>query len=365
MSKVCLFINSLKSGGAERQLCLLASLLADNSIDVCLVTISNSKDHYICSDKVKRKSICRDIDPRFIKVIKVFLFFFFFKGDCIISYCQRNNYYLLKSLSFRHNRPHVICSERNFKNSPGKYERQLYYSLYPRYADYIVSNSFSQQKYITERQPLLKSRVLTIINYLDLNYFTPKDHLYSDCLKILVTARIDRQKNCLRFIEAVAVLKKYAKKRFRVSWYGNQSFENEASVKYVREVKELIRDKGVEDIFTLYDPVSNVKDIIYSHDVMCLPSLFEGFSNSIAEGIACGKPMIVSNVSDNPIMVRTGKNGFLFDPMDIDSMVDAFNALFSLSPHQMDAMGRNSRLIAEDLFSKENFTQSYISLIKK
>jgi glycosyltransferase involved in cell wall biosynthesis len=95
-----------------------------------------------------------------------------------------------------------------------------------------------------------------------------------------------------------------------------------------------------------------------------LPSLFEGFSNSIAEGICCGKPMLVSDVSDNRIMVHDHENGFLFDPNDVDSIVDAFIRFFSLDTSEMTMMGHKSREIAESLFDKEAFIESYINLIE-
>ena len=98
--------------------------------------------------------------------------------------------------------------------------------------------------------------------------------------------------------------------------------------------------------------------------MMCLPSLHEGFSNSISEYICCGRPVICSDVSDNSVMVHDGENGFLFDPLNVESIMEAFVRYFDISFEQRDKMGVRSREIAESLFDKDKFIESYIKLIE-
>ena len=64
-------------------------------------------------------------------------------------------------------------------------------------------------------------------------------------------------------------------------------------------------------------------------------------------------------------MVHSGENGYLFDPMDISSMCRAFLNFFELNDVQMKDMGNKSRYIAETLFDKNRFVNSYIRLIEK
>ena len=112
------------------------------------------------------------------------------------------------------------------------------------------------------------------------------------------------------------------------------------------------------------EAVSNVADYMNQFHAMCLPSLYEGFSNSISEYICCGKGVLCSDVSDNHIMVHDGVNGFLFAPTDVNSMCDAFCKFFQLTQKQIIEMGVNSRQIAETLFDKDNFINSYVRLIE-
>lgn len=126
----------------------------------------------------------------------------------------------------------------------------------------------------------------------------------------------------------------------------------------------MMKEYGLTDTIIIKDPTREVASLIPQYDVLCLPSLHEGFSNSISEYICCGRPVICSNVSDNPVMVKEGENGFLFDPTDASDIAEAFSRFFSLTKEMRTAMGRRSREIAEALFDKERFISAYIDLIE-
>ena len=101
------------------------------------------------------------------------------------------------------------------------------------------------------------------------------------------------------------------------------------------------------------------------YDAICLPSLKEGFSNSISEAICAGKPLLVSDISDNKVMVHDGENGYLFDPTSVEQMVEAVEKFYYLPIKLKSQMGKRSREIAENLFQKEKFINSYIELIER
>ena len=120
----------------------------------------------------------------------------------------------------------------------------------------------------------------------------------------------------------------------------------------------------IGSVLKLNDHIKNVKDVIPLYDALCVPSLHEGWSNSISEGICCGRPMLVGDVSDNKRMVHCNKNGFLFNPTDIQSMYNAFTAFLNLCYSERVKMGECSRKYALQLFCEENFVKSYIKLIE-
>jgi glycosyltransferase involved in cell wall biosynthesis len=56
-------------------------------------------------------------------------------------------------------------------------------------------------------------------------------------------------------------------------------------------------------------------------DILLSPSLYEGFGLTVVEAMACGTPVITSNVSSLPEV--TGDAAILIDPVDVEGMVEA------------------------------------------
>lgn len=364
MKKIICFTESLAGGGAEHQIALLSSLLAEEGYEVSLVTYADIPDHYEVPANVKRIRVGEG-KGSLIKLISLLKFFLRVDVDCIISYRKMCNIRLLIPMFFRSHKVKVICSERNTTTTkPDAARRFMVHVLYRR-ADYIVSNSNTQTNYICLENPVLRPKLRTIHNYTDLDHFKasplPSD---TDILKFAVFARYSRQKNPILFMDALQSLKSRTDRRFEVHWYGNQYSSDGSYNTDFLKVKQYSENLDISDIFHMHPAVKDPSALMSEFHAICLPSLYEGFSNSIAEAICCGKPMLVGKVSDNTTMVREGINGFLFDPTDIKSICDAFLKFFNLDFGQMRAMAECSRNIALELFDREFFIGQYKELIE-
>jgi len=64
-------------------------------------------------------------------------------------------------------------------------------------------------------------------------------------------------------------------------------------------------------------------------DVLIVPSIAEGFGAVIAEAMACGLPVIASDVGGIPTIVRHGINGLLVPPNSAGALADAIKHLLS------------------------------------
>lgn len=82
-------------------------------------------------------------------------------------------------------------------------------------------------------------------------------------------------------------------------------------------------------------------------DLLLAPSLYEGFGLTILEAMACGTPVITSNVSSLPEVA--GEAAILVEPMDVKSMVAA---ICQLSQNK----GDRQTLIEEGLQRVQQFT---------
>ena len=363
MKNIVLFINTLSSGGAEHQLVQLADGLVKRGYKVTITTFGDADDHYSFNSSIERHLIASG-KSNLVKMLSIWWYFLTLKTDCVIAFGQRESRYMLEGLylrPFHHIR--VICGDRNTTyGSPSKTEKLLMRHLYKK-SDYIVPNSNAQLFHVISSEPRYKKKTVCITNYTDLSTYSVTPLPFNDIIRIGVFARYSPQKNCLRFAEAIRVLKERTNQPFVIEWFGDVMIKGMLNP-YYKAFKEKIIEYGLDDVLKLNDHVKDVAERLPHYDAFCLPSLYEGFSNSVSEAICCGKPCLVSDVADNSIMVHDKKNGFLFDPTDIESIIDAFQKYFSLSEKEKIKMSIESRRIAESLFDYDRFVSSYVQLIE-
>jgi len=112
----------------------------------------------------------------------------------------------------------------------------------------------------------------------------------------------------------------------------------------------------------LHEEVKGIHDIMYHADFIGLFSKYEGMPNSICEGMMLGKPIIMTKVSDFTKLVDK-TNGFLCDYDNTNSIREAFISAISLNESILKEMGRNSKIKAEMLFSREQISKQWYDLI--
>lgn len=359
--RVLCVIDSLGSGGAQRQLVGLAALLKGKGLDVGVAYYHDNHffrsyleehhvgNYYIAETKNRwKKFVCF---REFIKNYSPDVVVAYLDGPAVLCCLLR-----LLGYNFR-----LIVSERSLTEFLN-WKRRVKFWLY-RYSDFIVPNSHAEEQVIKKRFPGLCTKVRCITNFVDTDYFLPKgDEMSSPAkktiLKVLCVARISEEKNILLLLKAIQslVAKGYL---LHVDWFGYVY-----DVKYYHSCLALRKELNLEDVFCFYDATRQILDEYQKADVFCLPSLYEGFPNVICEAMACGLPVVCSNVSDNGYLVKEGKNGFLFDPHSCKEMVKAFVRFIHMSEPDKDIMSRRNREYALKNFSEENFLAQYLGLFQ-
>lgn len=356
MKKVICLIESLGSGGAERQLSGLAVLLKHQGYDVEVWTYypndfylptlrkANVTYRYIAEAQSKTKRI--KVLRRELKKAR---------PDTVITYLDTASMVacVIKAIGGKFK---LIVSERNTTQKLSKRERVKFW-LY-RLADYIVPNSHTQTEFIMTHFPALASKVKCVTNFVDTERFVPiRDKNVRTPRRILTVARIMPQKNVLGYIKAV---KKVVDKGYelRVDWFGNSGDEN-----YYNQCKQAVIDNGLEEVFVFHPAKPSIIEEYQDADWFCLPSFYEGFPNVVCEAMACALPIIASNVCDNSQIVEDGGNGFLFDPHNEKQIVEAVIKSLEIKECKMNDMCTLSRKLAVDKFSSNTFVKKYINII--
>ena len=123
----------------------------------------------------------------------------------------------------------------------------------------------------------------------------------------------------------------------------------------------LLEQAGVIDLAWLPGERDDVPDILRGLDCFVLPSLAEGISNTILEAMACGLPVIATDVGGNRELVDAGATGELVPADDPGALAGAVIA-YARDPRRAAEAGRAGRQRVEARFSLEAMMRSYQEL---
>lgn len=209
-----------------------------------------------------------------------------------------------------------------------KKARILFEKWITRKTNCNISVSASNQKTGHDNIPNFKSTV--IYNGIDLEKFDPENierknlreelNIAADAIVISFVGRITLQKDPLTLIKAfkeVAIVQPKAV----LLIVGDGDMKQEA-IKLAKELK--LEDKIVFENFR-----TDVADILFSSDIYCLPSLWEGFPIGLLEAMAMCKAVIATKVDGSLEIIQHNKNGILIEPQNIQMFAEAMINLIS------------------------------------
>lgn len=127
-----------------------------------------------------------------------------------------------------------------------------------------------------------------------------------------------------------------------------------------KEFEKLVKNIKVKIIFHGYLNKDDINKIYAKSHFVVLPSISEGFPKVIGEGMNFGCVPIVSDVSAIGQYIEHSKNGFLIDPLNVDTLVSIFEESLKIDTTLFKEMQKINYKLAE------KFTYEYfIKRIKK
>lgn len=364
--RILCIIENLEPGGAQRQICSLAVLLKKEKWDVSILTYY---PHDFFLPMLRENSINYiNISPlpkfkRFLNIRKIIRSGCY---DVILAY-SRTPSFISELSCFPRKKFGLIISERS-KLFDSKRNWKLLFHIF---ADFVIVNSKENKKIIEKKFGFLKDKVYLIYNFLDLECFSPKNSFIDgNEICLLGVGRVSEEKNILNLIKALSIIKNnYQRKKIKVNWYGLAYSENEykrnKERNYYYKVIEECKKLGLCEMFKIYPPSYDIVDKYRNCTALILPSIYEGLPNVVTEAMACGKPILLSRISDAEELVHDAKNGFLFDPNSVEDIAKKIIMFSELSFEEIKKMGIYSRKRAELLFNKEQYLNSYMTIFRK
>ena len=136
---------------------------------------------------------------------------------------------------------------------------------------------------------------------------------------------------------------------------------------YLKVIYKLIEKYKLEENVRMmqdYLPNEELKRLYVASDIYVLPSLEEPCPTSLLEPLACGKPLIGTNVGGIVTMIKNGWNGFLVEPANEKQLAEKIKYLID-HPEKWEEMGRNSRKLAEDEFDWRKIADRYLEVYEE
>lgn len=238
-----------------------------------------------------------------------------------------------------------------FLRHPEFLPRDLYgYYLYTvkhvaKHATLLVVNSESVRHDLLELLGVAPERVRLAYSGCDTEFFKPLPPDQQEAVRqrytgglpyLLYVGSLHPRKNPLRMLRAYALLRKAYQEPLRLLCVGRFMWRK-------NEVMRLHRQLPCQDEVLFHPPIPDAElvQVYGAAAAVVYPSLYEGFGSPVAEGLACGVPVVTSRVSSLPEV--GGEAAFYADPYDEADIARALHEALTLTPEaraRRAALGR-------------------------
>jgi glycosyltransferase involved in cell wall biosynthesis len=363
--KLLFVIDNLGSGGAQRQMVNLGRGLQKRGHSVEFF-VYYPADHYRhLLDQVGIPVHLHPKESRFSLAPLCALRRLVSRGkfDLVLSFLDTPNFYAeIAMLGCKDTR--LVVSERFMYTSEKlPLSTWILQSLH-RLADSITVNSHHQRTKMEQLFPWMTPKLRTIYNGVDLERFTPDQKLENSIIKshsLVAISTIVEKKNMLGLAKSLTICRDKYNLKPIIRWAGKQD-HSKVGQKAFEETADFLHANELEDQWEWLGERFNIPELLRQHDALIHPSFYEGLPNVVCEALACGRPVLVSNVCDHSILVEDGVSGFLFDPHSPESIAEAIAKFYGTSHEQRQSMGESARIYAEKNLSIDSFVNNYEKL---
>jgi glycosyltransferase involved in cell wall biosynthesis len=234
-----------------------------------------------------------------------------------------------------------------------------------RCADLIIFNSHAGLEHaLTRGFPQEKSVVIP--NGIDTQLFFPDPSgrtivrsqwgLSGDNIAVGLVARLDPMKDHENFLRAAKIVVERCPTA-RFVCIGDGPAERASSMHL------LASELGIADHMIWAGPLDNMRAVNSALDIACSASRYgEGFSNSIAEAMACGTTCVVTDTGDSSRVV--GDTGVVVPAADPDKLACGILEVVALGPDGRVAQGRRARSRIEGEFGVEKLVRRTLEALR-
>lgn len=236
----------------------------------------------------------------------------------------------------------------------GAPRQQHEHRLWPL-AHHIVCNSRAIQTVLTDRCGVPETRLTTILNGVDTQYFQPSATSAAGPPRILSVARMVPEKDHDTLLAAFQLT---AQEHPEAELWLVGDGPRLGAVQNL--ARRLLPGSRVKFLLTRED----VRPLLHQASLLVLSSRTEALPNVVLEAMAAGLPVVATRVGGVPEMVEPGRTGWLVSPGDAPELAAAMNQALA-DPEARKAMGRAGRERAVKDFSLETMVSRFETLLDR
>jgi glycosyltransferase involved in cell wall biosynthesis len=363
--KILFAINSIDKGGAETHLVNLISGLLEKRINVSIFYTRNDNEFFKKKLETINVKIFKKKENINLNIVNFFLDFLYLRKLILqlnpniihvhLPYMELLTFLVLKTLKKKYKfiiTKHVDSSLFNGSNRQqesfiGSFIGNLIY----RRAKKIIAISQAVKKYVIANYNNFNVKNIAVIRYgieykilsnstKTLNIFKKKYNLQGYYV-LGVAARLVKQKSIDFLIKSFSEYNKNFNPKSKLLIAGKGPLK--------KKLEELVVSLNLKKSVKFLDFQNDINIFYRSIDVFCLTSSYEGLGLAILEALACKKPIITSNCSAMPEIIKQNKNGLLVDHLNIRQLVKAIQALED--PKLRNKFSFNSTRLLKEKFS--------------
>ncbi len=223
-------------------------------------------------------------------------------------------------------------------------------------AEFMITVSASNKEVILrECGPEMSDKVHVIYGGIDTNLFKPRPRTLTDkSLRIVCVSRFEPVKGHAELVEACRLLQERGVD-FECHLVGDGELRSAIETQITRaglRGKVILHGSGTHK--QVVEQLLNA-DVFVLATVVAASGKREGLPNVLKEAMACGLPVVASNISGIPELVEHEKSGFLVAPKDSDALATALQRL-KADPELRLRMGQAGREKVVNDFDLHNST---------
>lgn len=348
--KISFFIGSMRRGGAERVISILANDYCKKGWDVDVVLLLYNVVEYELDSRVNVVDITKH-DGGYIKNALFWLhgirsYLKNRKPDRAVSFVGRINALVLTA-SIGLKLP-VVVSERNDPKHDGRGKLMQWYCnrVYHRAKAIVYQNEH-------ERSCFDKSLdKLGCIIPNPVNVATTRE---APLTPVVVTAgRLNHQKNQKLLVAAMALVREQCP-QVKCRIYGEGGLRT--------ALQKQIDELGLSQVVTLEGNVKDIHQRLAQCGVFALTSDFEGLSNALIEGMMVGLPCITTDYPGARELIVHEENGLVVPMNDVNALAEAIIKLIKNENGCADTLAKQGQLSA-DRFRMDVVLEQWYNVIE-